>query len=217
MPARGAARARRRRSCCCWRLRARCAARPATSATRNGRCAARRGRRSGRGSGFHPQRCGRGAAHGRPPSAATGPRTARLAPGPGRGETAYLDRPLAGSARRLERARHAAGSGTHAGESRSATAPWRGLVEPLTSGSLRCCGCWRKAPRRRDRRATVLALNTVKRHISNIFEKLGTSSRTRAVAEAAPSACWTQSCGDCPARTLTAVPRAGPPVRYAGR
>lgn len=59
------------------------------------------------------------------------------------------------------------------------------LVEPLSQRELEVLLLVAKGASNADiADHLVIALNTVKRHISNIFEKLGVSNRTQAVAQA---------------------------------
>jgi ATP/maltotriose-dependent transcriptional regulator MalT len=67
------------------------------------------------------------------------------------------------------------------GSARAAT----GLIEPLTRRELEVLGSM--ATGRRNRQIAdelVVTLDTVKRHVSHIFDKLGTTNRTEAVARA---------------------------------
>lgn len=60
-----------------------------------------------------------------------------------------------------------------------------GLIEPLTPRELEVLGFiaagWRN---RQIADELVVTLDTVKRHVSHIFDKLGTANRTEAVARA---------------------------------
>jgi LuxR family maltose regulon positive regulatory protein len=59
------------------------------------------------------------------------------------------------------------------------------LVEPLSRRELEVLGLLAQGASNTEiAERLVIALNTVKRHISNIFEKLGVSNRTQAVAQA---------------------------------
>jgi LuxR family maltose regulon positive regulatory protein len=59
------------------------------------------------------------------------------------------------------------------------------LVEPLSQRELEVLGLVAQGASNAEiAEHLVIALNTVKRHISNIFEKLGVSNRTQAVAQA---------------------------------
>jgi LuxR family maltose regulon positive regulatory protein len=59
------------------------------------------------------------------------------------------------------------------------------LVEPLSERELEVLRLVAQGASNADiAEQLVLAVNTVKRHVSNIFEKLGTSSRTQAIAQA---------------------------------
>jgi LuxR family maltose regulon positive regulatory protein len=96
----------------------------------------------------------------------------------------YLDQVLAafgdsasstGSGRRLP---PPPGRGLSAG-------PARPLVEPLSERELEVLRLLAHGASNAEiAEQLVLALNTVKRHVSNIFEKLGATNRTQAVAEA---------------------------------
>lgn len=59
------------------------------------------------------------------------------------------------------------------------------LVEPLSARELEViCLLARGASNQEIAEELVLALNTVKRHVSNIIAKLGAANRTQAVAQA---------------------------------
>ncbi len=61
----------------------------------------------------------------------------------------------------------------------------RVLVEPLSERELEVLGLLAEGASNSEiAEQLVLAINTVKRHVSNIFEKLGTSSRTQTIAQA---------------------------------
>ena len=71
------------------------------------------------------------------------------------------------------------------GQRGSAGAPPRRLVEPLCERELEVLRRLAQGASNAEiAEQLVLALNTVKRHISNIFGKLGAANRTQAVAEA---------------------------------
>jgi LuxR family maltose regulon positive regulatory protein len=77
--------------------------------------------------------------------------------------------------RAFDRGRDVRGSGT----------PVTGLVEPLTDREREVLGLIAVGRRNRDIAAElVVTLDTVKKHISHIFEKLGAANRTEAVARA---------------------------------
>jgi LuxR family maltose regulon positive regulatory protein len=60
-----------------------------------------------------------------------------------------------------------------------------GLVEPLSARELEVLGLLAAgAPNRAIARQLVVTLDTVKRHVSNLFAKLGVANRTQAVARA---------------------------------
>jgi ATP/maltotriose-dependent transcriptional regulator MalT len=60
-----------------------------------------------------------------------------------------------------------------------------GLVEPLSARELEVLGLLAAgAPNRAIAKQLVVTLDTVKRHVSNLFSKLGVANRTQAVARA---------------------------------
>lgn len=60
-----------------------------------------------------------------------------------------------------------------------------GLIEPLTDRELEVLRLVAAGKRNREiARELVVTLETVKKHVSNIFSKLGATSRTKAVAQA---------------------------------
>jgi len=60
-----------------------------------------------------------------------------------------------------------------------------GLVEPLTERELEVLRLLATGtPNRVIAKQLVVALDTVKRHVSNLFSKLGVANRTQAVARA---------------------------------
>jgi LuxR family maltose regulon positive regulatory protein len=59
------------------------------------------------------------------------------------------------------------------------------LIDPLTPRELEILGLLAAGRRNREIAAElVVTLDTVKRHVSHIFDKLGASTRTEAVARA---------------------------------
>jgi len=74
------------------------------------------------------------------------------------------------------------------GEATEDDRPWKGagtLIEPLTQRELKVLQLINEGySNRQIAEALVIALNTVKRHTSNLYGKLGVNSRTQAVARA---------------------------------
>src|SRR4029450_7135471 len=84
---------------------------------------------------------------------------------------------------RLLRAFDATHAAPHPGRGAAAAVP--GLVEPLTARELEVLGL-RAAGRSTQRIAEelVVSLDTVKKHVSHVMDKLGVANRTEAVARA---------------------------------
>ena len=60
-----------------------------------------------------------------------------------------------------------------------------GLIEPLTHRELEVLSLIAEGKRNRDiADELVVTLETVKKHVSHIFDKLGTTNRTEAVTQA---------------------------------
>jgi LuxR family maltose regulon positive regulatory protein len=49
---------------------------------------------------------------------------------------------------------------------------------------LRCWGCWRRAVNHAVAGELVVTIDTVKKHVSHILDKLGAANRTEAVVRA---------------------------------
>ena len=74
---------------------------------------------------------------------------------------------------------------TQGGREDEAVSPTQGVVEPLTARELEVLGLLAAGRPNRDiADELVVTLDTVKRHVSHIFDKLGASKRTEAVARA---------------------------------
>ncbi len=105
------------------------------------------------------------------------------------GTLSYIDRLLAafqGNRRSTATSRHDPAP-AEAGGQRADVYIQHGeyLVEPLSQRELEVLGLLAQGASNAEvAEHLVIALNTVKRHISNIFEKLGVSRRTQAVAQA---------------------------------
>lgn len=71
------------------------------------------------------------------------------------------------------------------GTDRAARPVSAGLIEPLTQRELEVLGFIAAGKRNRQiADELVVTVDTVKRHVSHIFDKLGTANRTEAVARA---------------------------------